>query len=138
MKTDPLATFAPWPATAEEATAEALIRVAAVRAHAAHALFAADHDAQRQLVKFTGNFVMAALLRDAMDLDCSDADEMARRLWARIGDGGVCAEEVLDWLDEASINPDDVATVAVDAYRIRAEEVAAKTAQDAGGQVGAR
>lgn len=137
MKTDPLATFAPWPATAEEATAEALTRHAAVRAHGALALAAAGHDAPRQLARAMQYFVAAQLLLDLAH-DPVRADRAAGQLWARIGDGACIAEAIRGWLTAADLDPDEIAGTVVDAYRVRAEQVAAETARDAEGEVGGR
>lgn len=138
MKTDPLATYAAWPATAEAATADALIRYAAVRAQGAHALAEAGLDVSRQIVRFTQYLAIAQLLRNLQTASTWWADEAARRLWTLLADGSDGGDVVRFWLRQAGVDPDAVAKAAVDAYRARAEQVAAETARDAEGQAGAR
>lgn len=137
IRPDPLDRFAPWPQHADHATAEALIRHAAVHAAGALALVDAGHDVPRQRVRAVQYIAIATLLSE-MHAEPARADVAARHLWARLGDGADLAPHLHAWVGVFGIDPNDVARAAVDAYRTRAEQVAAKTAQDAGGQVSAR
>lgn len=134
---DPLDRFAPWPQHVDDVTAEALIRHAVVHAHGALALAADGHDVPRQLARALQYFVAAQLLLDLAH-DPVRADRAAGQMWARIGDGTCIAEAIRGWLTAADLDPDEIAGTVVDAYRARAEQVAAGTARDAEGQVGAR
>lgn len=138
MKTDPLAAFAAWPTTAEEATAEALIRYAAVRAQGAYALLLTGRDDARQATRVTQYVTMTQLLRALNAADPERADRTARLLWSRLGDGSDVPAVIEWWLIDAGIDADDVAKAAVDAYEARTAAAAAETASDAEGQVGAR
>ncbi|HET8661121.1 MAG TPA: hypothetical protein VFM55_19255 [Micromonosporaceae bacterium] len=125
MKTDPLAAFAAWPTTAEEATAEALIRYAAVRAYAALALIHAGHDVPRQQVRAVQYVAIATLLSE-MHSEPARADVAARHLWARLGDGADLAPHLHAWVGVFGIDPEEVARAAVEAYEARAAEVGAQ------------
>lgn len=135
--TSPLDQYAPWPNHIDDATADALIRHAAVHAHAALALAAEGHDVPRQLERALRYFVTAALLGD-LAADPDRADASARRIWDRLGDGGDVPDSIAGWLTVFGLDPDEIDATAVAAYRARAEQVAAETAWDAEGQVGAR
>lgn len=123
---DPLDRFAPRPPSADEATADALIRYALVRAEAARALWSADLDADRQFAKFTGHYVLAFGLGSLKAADPAFADNAARRLWAALSDGGMCEEAVYAGLVAEGLDPDEIARAAVEAYRTRAAEVGAR------------
>jgi hypothetical protein len=115
--------FAPRPASPDEATADALIRYALVRAEAARALWSADLDAARQLVRSSGLYTLAFLLGSLQTADPAFADNAARRLWVALGDGGVVEEAIHAGLIAHGLDPEEIARTAVDSYRARAAEV---------------
>lgn len=125
MKPGPLDQYAPWPDTAEDATAEALMRASLVRARAAIALWEADLDAPRQLAYALGHYATARLLHELIRLEESEiiniraVDRMARNLWEDLADGGAVLDSIDARLALAGINADDVARSAVGAYERR-------------------
>lgn len=123
MKTDPLDQYAPWPQTASDATATAMVRYALVRARGAEALYEAGYDVDRQLVRSTANYAIAELLRAAQRADPHEADRVARMLWDRLGDGAMASEWVHDRLDGLGLDPGVIGRASVAAYERRAAEV---------------
>jgi hypothetical protein len=125
MKPDPLDAYAPRPTSPDDATAAAMIRYVLVHAEGARALWVRDLDAPRQMVRYSGLVATAVLLRHLRDVDPGAADEAARRLWLALSGAG-SETHPARWLRDEGLDPDEIARVAVDAYRARTAQVGAR------------
>lgn len=108
--------LAPYPETAEQATAKALILhlLVAAKRHEVHSqgITSADPEVRRNAIMHTGLFVQlwsqAALLRLMIDRDPEAADKAAVWLWDAWEDGGTMHELLWEWLTEYGIDPDAI------------------------------
>lgn len=102
--------LAPYPTSADEVTAESLVRHLAVQAYRTNArIMTASGIDRNEMARFVYEFGCVFLLREALaHLGPVDADEVARQLWEIWDDGSSLGEFLHEWLTEFGIDPEQV------------------------------
>lgn len=104
--------LAPYPRSAQDATAEAMARhfTAFARLHWRLAMEHLDRGKTRQSVNsFTSYYAIAYLLREQR---VSDGDQLAKELWETWGSGLGVGADLWNWLEEYRIDPGAVDRIA--------------------------
>lgn len=104
--------IAPYPKTAEEATAEAMARhlTAFAQLHWRVAMDHPDRDKSRESINsFTSYYAIAYLLREQ---PAAEGDRVARELWEAWESGMVVGADLWEWLGEYEIDPADINEIA--------------------------
>lgn len=109
----PLDKIAPYPKTADEATAEAMARhmTAFAQLHWRIAMDHPDRDKARESINsFTSYYGITLLLREIPNAIV--ADRVARELWEAWDSGQAIGADLWEWLGEYEIDPADVDAIA--------------------------
>ena len=126
MSTNPLNDLAPYPRTADEATADAMARHLTVTAQYRKALIDSLVDCRTaeertRYLDSVGLMIaehsLAKTLRALIEHAPDHADEVARRVWTAWEDGGAIAEDLHAWLTEYGIDPGRVDAAVNDLMR---------------------
>ena len=101
---------APYPTSADKATAEGMARHMAVQAQRSYVQFVGEAGMNRDaMARFVYEWGVTFLLREALaHLGPVTADEIARNLWDAWNDGASPGEFLYEWLTEYGINPESI------------------------------